>query len=127
MRYLLRAMLIVIGLIHLLPVTGVLGNERLAQLYGMAFTDPNLSILMRHRAVLFGLLGGVLIYAAFRPDFQPVALIVAGVSVLSFLALAWSVGDYNVLIGRVVIADIVALVCWLVAVAAWLIGTQRAG
>ena len=126
MPYLLRAMLIVIGLIHLLPVTGVLGNERLAQLYGMAFTDPNLSILMRHRAVLFGLLGGFLIYAAFRPDFQPVALIVAGVSVLSFLALAWSVGSYNALIGRVVIADIVALVCWLVAVAAWFIVNRRA-
>lgn len=126
MPYLLRAMLIVIGLIHLLPVTGVLGNERLVQLYGVAFTDPNLSILMRHRAMLFGLLGGFLIYAAFRPDFQPVALIVAGVSVLSFLALAWSVGSYNALIGRVVIADIVALVCWLVAVAAWFIVNRRA-
>ena len=60
MRYLASAMLVVVAVIHLLPVSGVLGSERLAALYGLPFNEPNLAILMRHRAVLFGLLAQVL-------------------------------------------------------------------
>ncbi|MFO0216128.1 MAG: hypothetical protein ACK511_08930 [Burkholderiales bacterium] len=74
---------------------------------------------MRHRAVLFGLLGVFLLYAAFRPTFQPAAFVAGVVSVLSFLYLAWSVGGYNAQIGRVFTTDIVALVCLVVGAAAY--------
>lgn len=111
MRYLVSAMLIVVAIIHLLPLSGVLGSERLGSLYGIRFDEPNLEILMRHRAVLFGLLGVFLLYAAFRPAFQLVALVAGFVSVLSFLILAWSVGGYNAQVGRVFLADLAALVC----------------
>ena len=70
MRWLVSAMLMVVGVIHLLPLSGVLGGARLVSLYGISIDDPNLEILMRHRAVLFGLLGAFLIYAAFKPPFQ---------------------------------------------------------
>jgi hypothetical protein len=50
-------MLTVVGIIHQLPLTGVLSVSRLQVLYGVTITDPNLEILMRHRAVLFGILG----------------------------------------------------------------------
>lgn len=111
MHYLTMAMLLVVGVIHLLPLSGVLGVERLAALYGLPFNEPNLAILMRHRAVLFGLLGLFLVYAAFRPGLQTLAFLAGFTSVLSFLWLAWSQGGYNPQIQRVVIADVVALVC----------------
>ena len=111
MRSLISLMLIITGIIHLLPLSGVLGVERLSVIYGMAFSDPNLVILMRHRAVLFGLLGLFFIAAAFKPAWQPLAFVAGFTSVVSFLWLAWSVGGYNAQLGRVVIADIVALGC----------------
>lgn len=114
MHYLTMAMLLVVGIIHLLPLSGVLGAERLASLYGLPFKEPNLAILMRHRAVLFGLLGLFLVYAAFRPGLQTLAFLAGFASVLSFLWLAWSQGGYNLQIQRVVIADVVALVCLVV-------------
>ena len=55
MRYLVSAMLTVVAVINLLPLSGVLGTDRLHALYGVSFDEPNLAILMRHRAVLFGL------------------------------------------------------------------------
>ena len=55
MRYLVSAMLVIVGIIHLLPLSGVLSESRLTVLYGIPFDEPNLEILMRHRAVLFGL------------------------------------------------------------------------
>ncbi len=118
MHYLVSAMLVVVGIIHLLPLSGVIGAERLTTLYGMPFNEPNLAILMRHRAVLFGLLGLFLVYAAFQPTLQTVAFIAGFVSVASFLWLAWSVGGYNPQLERVFMADGVALACLVIGTAA---------
>jgi hypothetical protein len=119
MRHVITASLIVAAIIHLLPLPGVLGSTRLAALYGLDFTEPNLAILMRHRAVLFGLLGVFLLYAAFKPALQPLALAAGLVSVVSFLALAWLSDGYNSQVGRVVIADIVALIALIAGTVAW--------
>ena len=127
MRYLVSAMLVVVAIIHLLPLSGVLGGERLAALYGLSFNDPNLAILMRHRAVLFGLLGLFLLFAAFRPQFQAIAFIAGFVSVVSFLWLAWSVGGYNTQVARVFTADIVALVCLIIGFVAYLYLQKQKG
>ena len=118
MTYLASAMLVVVGIVHLLPIVGVVGGERLATLYGVPVADPNLAILMRHRAVLFGLLGAFLVYAAFSPSLRTVAFAAGFASVVSFLVLARAVGGYNAKIGRVVTADLVALACLVVGSAA---------
>lgn len=63
------------------------------------------------------LLAAFLIYAAFRPALQPMAIIAGLVSVVTFLWIAWSVGGYNAAIARLVTADLVALVALVVAAA----------
>jgi hypothetical protein len=126
MRYLVSAMLVVVAVIHLLPLSGMLGSERLAALYGLSFNEPNLAILMRHRAVLFGLLGLFFLFAAFRPLFQTVAFVAGFISVVSFLWLAWSVGGYNAQVARVFMVDIVALACLIIGIAAH-VYTQNGG
>ena len=125
MRHLVSAMLVVAAIIHLLPISGVLGAERLATMYGIAVDEANLTILMRHRAVLFGLLGVFLLAAAFRPELQVIAFVAGFASVLSFLYLAWSVGGYNAQVARVVYADVLALACLIVgAVTLWFLRRQ---
>ena len=119
MRYLVSAMLVIVAIIHLLPLSGAIGSERLASLYGISFDEPNIAILMRHRAVLFGLLGLFMLFAAFAPRFQVAAFVTGFVSVVSFLWLASSVGGYNAAVGRIVTADIVALVCLILGAAAY--------
>jgi hypothetical protein len=126
MRHLVSTMLVVVAVVHLLPLSGVLGGVRLNVLYGLSFDEPNLSILMRHRAVLFGILGLFFLVAAFQPALQVPAFIAGLVSVVSFLWLAWSVGGYNAQVARVVMADVVALICLLIGIAAYVYG-QRQG
>ena len=118
MRYVLKISLCVAALIHLLPVVGVMGVDRLQSLYGVAIEGPDLQVLMRHRAVLFGLLGLYLLAAAFIPALQPTALAAGLVSVLSFLLLAWSAAGYNASIARIVAVDVIALVALLFGTAA---------
>ena len=110
MQKLNAILLILVGIIHLLPLSGVLGANKLAALYAIDVSDPNLAILLQHRAVLFGLLGCFLIYAAFNHEVKRLAIIAGFISVVSFLIIAWMHGDYNAAIRKVVIADIIALV-----------------
>jgi hypothetical protein len=87
-RLWISAVLLVVGAMHLLPAWGVLGPSALKQLYGVQIEEPNLLLLMRHRALLFGLLAGLLLAAALRPKWQGLALSAAWVSVLGFVLLA---------------------------------------
>lgn len=119
-------MLLIVGIIHLLPLSGVLSANRLQVLYGIAIEDPNLEILMRHLAVLFGLLGAFLVSAAFIPSLQLPALVAGFVSVVSFLYLAAAVGSYNEQVNRVVIADKVAVICLVVGAVAYVMKLLKA-
>jgi len=115
MNKIISILLVIVGVIHLLPLSGVLGSEQLSSLYGLSFEENNLTILMRHRAILFGLFGVLFIYAAFNKTYQPFAFIAGVVSTASFIALSWATGNYNAAINNVVIADIVALICIVIA------------
>jgi hypothetical protein len=109
MRQLWTALVLVAAAINLAPVLGALAPERMATLYDVDLGDPNLQILMRHRAVLFGLVGGLLAVAAFHPPLRTVGYVVGFSSMLSFLLVAWVVGGYGAGIRRVALLDAVGI------------------
>lgn len=115
MQKIIAVLLTIVAIIHLLPVSGALGSERLAILYGLSFDEPNIAILMRHRAILFAILGLFFLYAAFKPLLQPLAIIAGLASTLSFIGMAWFIGGYNEALYRVVMADVIAVLCLLAA------------
>ncbi len=120
MQLIISTTFIVVAVIHFLPVLGVLGADQLAKLYGLKIEEPNLLVLMRHRAFLFGLLGGIFTFCAFRPMYQPIGFVTGFASVLSFLFLSWPGQALNQQISRVFVADIVALICLIVGLAAYI-------
>jgi hypothetical protein len=102
-----RATLFAVGTVNAFPVIGVLGAARLESLYGIKVADSNLSLLLRHRAVLFGLVGGLMQYAAFKPELASVATLGGLVSMLSYVLIAWQMpGGYNSSIRKVVLVDV---------------------
>jgi hypothetical protein len=120
MRFIVPAALLFTAFIHVLPVVGVLGSHKLQTLYGVTLEDSNVVLMLRHRALLFGLLAAFLAYAAFRPDLHRLALLGGAFSVCSFLVLAWSTAGTNAAITRVVWADLAVLVALCVAAVAHL-------
>ncbi len=110
MKYVSIVALLVAGIIHLLPVPGVMGASTLARLYGIEVTDPNAAILLQHRALLFGVLGVLMLSAIALPRLRITVLAVALFSAASFIVVAMAVGGYNPAIGRIVVADVVASV-----------------
>ena len=115
MSQVITGLLIVVGLINILPVLGVLSADRLAQAYGVPVAAADLEILLRHRALLFGVLGGFILYAAVLPAFQPAAMTMAAISMVGFALLVWSVGGYNANLARVLAIDVVGIVCLAIA------------
>jgi hypothetical protein len=121
LEWTITGLMLVVAVIHLAATTGFLGADRLASLYGLEIKDPNLEILMRHRAVLFGILGAFFAYAAFSPAVQPIAFAAALVSLSSFFFLAFSAAEYSHAIRKIVIADVVAAVALLGAIVLYVI------
>ncbi len=107
--------LLVAAIVHLLPLSGVLGAPRLAALYGVAIDAPALLVLMRHRAVLFGVLGAFMLHAAWQPALQPWTLVAGLVSTASFVAIAAGSTALSPALRTVMWIDVVLVVLLLVA------------
>ncbi len=102
--------LIIVGLINFVPVVGVLSAQELQGAYDVALSSNDLIILMRHRALLFGIFGGFILFSAFVPSYQAAAMVMAGISMVGFAVLVHSVGGFNASINKVLIVDYVGIV-----------------
>ena len=126
MTKLITLCLVIVGLINFLPVVGVVAAQRMESAYAISLQSAELQILMRHRALLFGILGGFILFSAFNPNYQWAAMAMAAFSMIGFALLALTTGSYNAELGRVLTADIVGIVFLAIAVALKiLIGTEK--
>lgn len=98
--------LVLVGLGNVLPLVGVLSAARLQALYGVAIEDPVLLLLMRHRALLFGLLGGFVLASIAWPSWRVPALWLALLSMLGFVLLAGWDGQGSLAIRKVFWVDL---------------------
>lgn len=110
MEYFTKAVLLFVSIIHLLPGLGVLGGERLLTLYGVSPDEPNLQILLRHRAVLFAILGAGLVWSIFDPAWRPAMIGASLVSMIAFLLFVLPESSANAALRRAATIDIVAIV-----------------
>jgi hypothetical protein len=107
---------LILAAIHAMPALAFFRPATLTTLYGIAADNP-LFLLMQHRAALFLAVFAACLWAAFVPEGRKLAVIVVGISLLSFLALYWMAGSPAPL-KRIAIADLVGVpvlagVAWL--------------
>jgi hypothetical protein len=108
--------LVVVGLINIAPAIGVISVQKLEAAYSVNLVGNDLAILVRHRALLFGILGAFILYSAFNPIYQPPAMFMAAVSMIGFAWLVLDTGGYNEAIRNVLLIDFVGIVFLTVAV-----------
>ena len=110
-------LLAVAGLLHLPPVAGVLGSRTIERLYGVTVDQPSIAILLRHRSVLFGLIGALLIAAVWSDSLRPAAIAGAFISDVTFLAVTGDPRRLDHMMRRVAIVDIASIVLLVTATA----------
>lgn len=118
------ALFVLLGAVNLLPGFVAFAPARITTAYGVSIEGADLTVLLRHRSVLLGLVGLALLYAAFVPSLRMPAVTAGAISMGSYLVLAYSASGLNSATMRVARIDIVALM--LLAVAALLVWRQHA-
>lgn len=103
-----KVILVAVGLVNFFPVIGLASAERLASLYGIQPPGEDLLILLQHRALLFGVLGGFIICSAFRPHLRRAAVTVGFISMVGFIAVLFASGGYGAKLWNVAMIDAVA-------------------
>jgi hypothetical protein len=68
-------------------------DAALTSTFGETLQGPLAGIIVRNWGALIALMGGMLIYGAFRPEVRPLVLIVVGTSKVVFIALVLSEGE----------------------------------
>lgn len=113
-----QALLIIVGLVHVLPSFVAFSPDAAQTAYGIDLTSGDVEVLLRHRAVLLGLLGCGLIVAAFMEALRTAMIGAAAVSMGTFLVLVATTEGLNAETLRVAWIDVAALVGLALAVAA---------
>ncbi len=108
-KFVISALLVTAGLINFVPVAGVLSADILASAYVIQAPEGDLLILLRHRALLLGILGALIFVSAFRRHLQPAAILAGLVSMLGFIAFTLASGEYGTELRGVVIMDVTAM------------------
>lgn len=111
MEIIFRICLFIAGIINFVPSILSIIPDKIESSYGVRLDDSNLELLLRHRAVLFGIVGGIMIYSSFTKRYYSLALLIGFISMISFLILFMIVdGEINSELNKVLKADIVGLI-----------------
>jgi len=98
---------LILAAIHAMPALALFRPATLTSLYRLQPDNP-LFLLMHHRAGLFFGVFVACIFAAFVPEGRRLAVLVVGISMVSFLALYWQAGS-PVALRRIALADMAGL------------------
>ena len=107
---------IILAAIHAMPALALFRPATLTTLYGVTADSP-LFLLMQHRAALFLAVFAACVWAAFVPEGRRLAVVVVGISMVSFLVLYASAGSPEPL-KRIAVVDLAGLP--ILAGVAWL-------
>ena len=84
----IKWIMIVSGVLTATMIYAAIAPEAsLQSTFGETLDEPLARIIVRNWGVLIALVGGMLIYAAFRPALRPMVLTVAALSKLAFIVL----------------------------------------
>jgi hypothetical protein len=104
-----RITLFVAGLLNLLPAILAFLPEKMSKSYGIELPNANYELLLRHRAVLFGIIGGLMLFSAITKKHYDISTIAGLVSMVSFIILYFLIGEnINAELKKVMLIDCVA-------------------
>ena len=124
MRRLATVLIVAVGLIQAAPIVGAVASD-FDGFYGVHVADdPNLLILLRSRAVYYGIVGIFLLYAVWRRQHLGPAMLLAGTGLGAYALHALLEPDHNSKLGVLIVIDLVAVALLVIA---WILERSAAG
>jgi len=120
MELVFRVCLFIAGAINFLPGFLAFLPDKFSDSYGIQIPDGNFELLMRHRAVLFGIVGGLMMWSALSKKSYGLAVLIGLVSMASFiLLLKLSSGEINPQLIKIMWIDVAGIAILLIGCATY--------
>lgn len=111
MEIIFRIILGLVGIVNFIPSLAAFLPAKIKTGYGIEIPDVNYELLLRHRAMMLGIIGGLMIYAALTKKNYDLATLLGLISMVSFVAFFFmGNGVINAEISKVMKIDAVAIV-----------------
>jgi len=115
MELIFRICLFIAGVINFVPSILAFFPDKISSSYGVDISNTNYELLLRHRAVMFGIIGGIMIYSALTKRNYSMAIVIGLISMVSFFILyKFQQGEINPELTKVMRIDVVGIVVLLV-------------
>lgn len=114
MENIFRICLFLTGIVNLLPSILSILPSKISKSYGISISDVNLELLIRHRAIFFALIGGLLIYSSITKKLYNLSFLFGMISMVSFVLLYFQLNGINAELEKVMKIDIIAIVILLI-------------
>lgn len=110
METIFRIVLFIVGAINLLPSLLAFQPGKFHESYGIDLPSESYELLLRHRAVLLGIIGGIMLYSSLTKKYYPVVFSVGIISMGSYILLYLLIGKgLSPELKKVLIVDIIGL------------------
>lgn len=127
MELIYRITLFIAGVINLLPSILAFFPSKISKSYGIDVPNANYELLLRHRAILFAMIGGFMIFSAVIKKYYEISTLAGLVSMVSFVLLYFLIGKgINAELNKVMIIDVVAIVILLISVVIFFMNSKKA-
>ncbi|MEO0423604.1 MAG: hypothetical protein AAF184_14800 [Pseudomonadota bacterium] len=110
MKLFQRVLFFVPGLINILPIVGALSDEHLVRLYALPVLHADVALLLRHRALVLAIVGGLILWSSFAPRLRGAATIAGLTGMLSFAVFVLALEPTNAMLLKVAWVDVLAAV-----------------
>lgn len=119
------ALLVVIGMLTASPSITALNPNSITALYGVALDNEAALLLVRHRQIMLGLLGAMLVCGAFFDSLRMMAITINVLSKSAFLGFSLTASTLTPELQRIVYFDVVSIVFLLMSTFIFLQPTFR--
>ena len=118
-----RVCLFVAGVINFIPSFLAFIPSKISSSYGVEVSTANYELLLRHRAVMLGIIGGFMIYAAISKKQYSDAIVLGMISMVSFVIFyVMMKGEINPQLTKVMKMDVLAIVVLLIGLVVYKFG-----
>jgi len=115
MELIFRICLFIAGVINFLPSILAFIPSKISTSYGVEISNSNYELLLRHRAVMFGIIGGIMIYSAITKRNYSMAVLIGLISMISFFILyKLQSGEINPELNKVMKIDVAGIIILIV-------------
>jgi hypothetical protein len=92
MEIVFRISLFIAGIINFLPSLLAFFSEKISKSYGIEAPNASKELILRHRAILFGIIGLLMLYSSIMKKYYGLSSSFGLISMISFIVLFFIIG-----------------------------------